>query len=311
MFREYLHVEKYGHLEVDGIELGKTYIFPKIDGTNASVWTNGTTLIDCYGANVEVSNLMAGSRTRELRLDSDNAGFLAWVLGQGYDKLSRFHLVNPKLRLYGEWLVPHTFTGYREDTWRKFYVFDVYNDETEQYLSYDTYKPLLDQFGIDYIPPLAIVKNADYETFLKYVAENKFLCPDGGEPGEGIVIKNYDYYNKFGRQAFAKIIRQEFKDLHHKVMGAPDVNAGTMDEERVLDVALDKHLVEKTYAKIVNDRGGWTSKNIPELLERVYYDIIKEELYDALKETKVQRLNFKTLRAMTIMRIKQMKPEVF
>ena len=36
-FREYTHVERYGNDEVQGIEYGELYIFPKLDGTNASV----------------------------------------------------------------------------------------------------------------------------------------------------------------------------------------------------------------------------------------------------------------------------------
>lgn len=37
-FRKYQHVERFGTSEVEGIDLGTCYIYPKIDGTNASVW---------------------------------------------------------------------------------------------------------------------------------------------------------------------------------------------------------------------------------------------------------------------------------
>ncbi len=37
-FRKYMHVERYGNDEVQGIEIGTCYIFPKLDGTNGSVW---------------------------------------------------------------------------------------------------------------------------------------------------------------------------------------------------------------------------------------------------------------------------------
>ena len=52
MFVKYQHVERFGNLEVQNIELGQCYIFPKIDGTNASVW-------------LEDGDVKAGSRTRE------------------------------------------------------------------------------------------------------------------------------------------------------------------------------------------------------------------------------------------------------
>ena len=69
MFKKYQHLERFGTTEVAQIELGECFIFPKIDGTNASVWiSNG--------------ELQAGSRTRKLSLESDNAGFYEWVLKQ-------------------------------------------------------------------------------------------------------------------------------------------------------------------------------------------------------------------------------------
>ena len=41
MFVKYMHLERYGNEEVDGIEQGTTYVFPKLDGTNAQVWVDG------------------------------------------------------------------------------------------------------------------------------------------------------------------------------------------------------------------------------------------------------------------------------
>lgn len=306
MFREYMHLEKFGNTEVEGIELGISHIFPKIDGTNASAWLEA----------IENGPLgwCGGSRTRELSLASDNAGFYTWLTGVGdqQDRLYMCLVQHPKWRLYGEWLVPHTFQGYRPDAWRKFYVFDVYNDETDEYLPYSVYQPELQKYGVEYIAPLAIVKNADYELFQKYLKENFFLCPDGAkDPGEGIVIKNYDYYNKFGRQCWAKIIRQEFKEQHYKAMGAPEVNNSMMNEERIVLKAVDMHLVNKTVDKIRLEHEGWSSTNIPELLNRVYYDVVKEELWDCLKEINFGTVNFKTLKALVIQRIKQLRPEIF
>jgi hypothetical protein len=38
MFIKYMHLERFGNDEVEGIEIGTTYVFPKLDGTNAQVW---------------------------------------------------------------------------------------------------------------------------------------------------------------------------------------------------------------------------------------------------------------------------------
>lgn len=315
MFKQYTHVERFGNTEVEGIELGVVHVFPKLDGTNASAWSEIFNL-EVENPDEKWRGLCGGSRTRNLSLENDNAGFYAWLTGKTEQagKVADFLFANPHLRLYGEWLVPHTFKDYRPDSWNKFYVFDVFNDETDQYLSYETYQPLLEQFGVIYVPPLAIIKNGDYERFLKYVAENLFLCPDGGTPGEGVVLKNYDYQNKYGRQAFAKLIRQEFKEQHYKTMGAPEINSGLMVEERIVGKIVDKHYVEKTFHKIKQaNNGDWSSKMIPALLNTVFYDLVREELWDCLKlkEINFGTVNFKTLKALTIRQIKEVKPELF
>ena len=110
MFRKYTHLERFGNSAVRGIEIGECYIFPKIDGTNASVWYHD-------------GKLCTGSRSRELSVENDNAGFHAWAIED--EKLKAFFAEYPSFRLYGEWLVPHSLKTYREDAWRKFYIFDV------------------------------------------------------------------------------------------------------------------------------------------------------------------------------------------
>ena len=50
--------------------------------------------------------------------------------------------------------------------------------------------------------------------------KNVFLIEDGKGAGEGIVIKNYDFRNRYNRNTFAKIVTSEFKEKHAKEMGA-------------------------------------------------------------------------------------------
>lgn len=298
MFRKYMHVERFGNTEVEGIELGQVHVFPKLDGTNASAWVEG-------------EYIRGGSRTRDLSLENDNAGFFAWLLKSQQGAVTINCLTKyPHLRFYGEWLVPHTLKTYREDVWRRFWIFDVFNDETEQYLSYDAYKPLLDEFNLDYIPPLAIIKNGSYENFIHVLNQNNLFIQDGKGIGEGIVIKNYDYYNKFGQQTWAKIVAAEFKEQHYKVMGCPETE-GKMIEEQIVDRFCSEAVIEKVYAKIVAEMGGWSSKYIPRLLETVFYDLVREDTYEILKEFKTPTINFRTLKALVIMKIKQVKKELF
>lgn len=297
MFKKYMHIERFGNDEVQGIELGGCYVFPKLDGTNASVWYDG--------------DLQAGSRRRHLSEAEDNAGFYQWVNREGSVRLFDFFLVYPDHRLFGEWLVPHSLKTYRDDAWRKFYVFDVYDDATERYLPYNIYQPMLDGTGIDYVPPLCVINNATYENLLVELKNNHFLIQDGDSAGEGIVIKNYRYQNRFGRTVWAKIVTNQFKEKHTRAMGVTVKHMKQTIERSICDQYVSSHLVEKVYAKIVNEMSGWNSRHIPRLLSTVFYDLVNEELWNVVKKMKNPTVDFKALNQLTILKIKELKPELF
>lgn len=294
-FRKYQHIERFGTDEVADINFGECYIFPKIDGTNASVW------IDDDGV------IHAGSRNRELSLDNDNAGFMAAVVDD--KNIAAFLMSYPHLRLYGEWLVPHSLKTYRDEAWRKFYVFDVYDGGRP--LHYEHYSQLLEEYGIEYLPPIAIGKNLQYDDLIKLLPKNVFLVQDGEGYGEGIVIKNYEFENRHGRTIWAKIVTSEFKEKAHKEMGAPIVKGADVVEEKIVDKFCTKEMIGKAHAKIVNDEGAWTSKMIPRLLGTVFYDLVREETWNFVKEFKNPRVDFGLLNRMTIMKVKSEAPELF
>ena len=298
-FRKYQHLERFGTSDVQNIELGECFIFPKIDGTNASAWFDN-------------GYIQGGSRKRHLTLEKDNAGFLLWLKEQS--KIILYLKSNPTHRLYGEWLVPHSLKTYREDTWRRFYVFDVGIDKTEneilnerdntvKYLSYNEYQPLMEEYGIDYIAPISIIKNASYEQLVGQLDKNVFLIEDGKGCGEGIVLKNYSFINKYGRQTWAKIVTSEFKEKHTKEMGAPEMQGAKLIEEEIVKKYVTGALCDKVYAKIEND-GGFRSRDIPRLLNTIYHDLITEEAWNFTKEFKNPIINFKTLMFFTYAKIK-------
>ena len=299
MFIKYQHVERYGTDEVDGIELGTCHVFPKIDGTNASVW------LDVNG------QVCAGSRNRELSLAADNAGFLDAIIKDS--RVIGYLLKHPEHRIYGEWLVPHSLKTYRDDAWRKFYVFDVCVDSGDgiEYLPYSVYSKLLEEFSIDYIPLLAEVRNGSYDQFIGLLEKNQFLIKDGQGAGEGIVIKNYSYKNKYNRVTWAKIVRSEFREIHSKTMGAPIVQGEKIVEQEIIDRFCTTALIEKEYAKIVNETGAWSSKMIPRLLNTVFYSLIQEDGWNIVKEFKFPKINYKTLNHLVIEKIKNEKQGLF
>lgn len=299
-FRKYQHIERFSTSEVNGIERGMCYVFPKIDGTNSSVW------LDKHG------NLCAGSRTRQLTLEKDNAGFYAAIIKD--DRIRAYLEKHPTHRLFGEWLVPHSLKTYRDDAWRKFYVFDVCvdadNETGLEYLPYYVYQPLIAEFDLDYLAPLKLIKNGSLEDFIACCDENNFLIKDGQGVGEGVVIKNYDFYNTYHRQTWAKIVTSEFREKHHKEMGAPVKECQSVEDD-IVNAFVTEAFVEKEYSKIVTENNGWSSKMIPMLLNKVYHELITEEMWNILKKFKNPTINFKTLNTFTIAKIKSIKPDIF
>lgn len=299
IYRSYQHVERLGTTETNGILDGTCYIFPKIDGTNATLWLGND------------NTLRAGSRRRELSLEDDNAGFCAFANGD--DDYLAFLRAFPNLRLYGEWLVPHSLRTYRDDAWRRFYIFDVMQETPGQdprYLPYEEYQPLLERYGLAYIPPLKIIENPREQDIYDLLPANTFLIEDGKGSGEGVVIKNYAYKNPYGRQTWAKIVANEFKERHTKAMGAPQVAIDIL-ERRIAETYITRALVEKEKAKIELEEGGWSPRHIPRLLGQIWHCLITEEMWNILKKFKPKTIDFRELNRRANLQIKAVMPEIF
>lgn len=295
MFQKYIHLERFGTDEVDGINIGECHIFPKIDGTNASLWQDSTGAFRC------------GSRNRELALGNDNAGFMAWAVEQ--ESLRALASAHPEHRFFGEWLVPHSLKTYREDAWRQLYIFDVLKPDGE-FMHYDEYSEILKARGVLFIPCMLKSRNPTYEILLKATENNRFLLQDGAGAGEGVVVKQYGWKNRFGRTTWAKLITNTFKDKHIAEMGGSVVNAKLVEEEIAAEFITD-HMIEKIIAKIRVESGSFAARNIPQLLGMAYHDLVSEEIWEAVKRHKNPKIDFRTLNTCAIRRVKELKPELF
>lgn len=299
-FCRYQHIKRFGNEEVKDIELGECYVFPKLDGTNASVW------LDKHGT------LQAGSRNRVLSESSDNQGFYKFIAAQ--ENIQQYLKENPTHRLYGEFLVPHSLRTYEDDAWRKFYVFDVCVDSPDGkeliYIPYEDYKSLLEKYDIEYIPCISKVTNGNEDYFSEILNKNNFLIKDGAGRGEGIVIKNYAYKNQFNQLKWAKIVTAEFKVKNLKTFGPP-CSTLTPVEFMIAEKYVTESLVEKERVKIEGEVGIWSKKQIPMLLGRVFYCIITEEMWQIVKDFKSPTINFSTLRAFVTQQTKKVCPNLF
>lgn len=314
-FRRYEHLERLGHPEVRDIELGRVYVFPKLDGTNASLWRDAVGEIQC------------GSRNRALTVDSDNHGFCAWIRSDD-ERARRLALALPAgVWVYGEWLVPHTIKGYREEAWRRFWIFDVFDAASGRFLPWETYR---DMFAdCDLIEPLCAIQDPSTNQLLAQVETNRFLVQDGAGLGEGVVLKRYDWQNFAGRQCWAKLVRNEFAERNRKEFGFAEKQGEFQVERAIAEEFCSPTLVGKTRAKVVaavanHHRIDLTQPNaqqlveasfrgnvIPQLLGRVWNDLVTEELWGAIKKHKNPTIDFSLLHKLVERRTKQLAGDLF
>ena len=294
-FKKYLHLEKLGNKAVQGILDGECSVFPKIDGANASVWYDGDT-----------ESVSCGSRNRELDFENDNAGFFKYVMVT--KNLIEYCFENETHILYGEWLVPHTIKSYKDEAWREFYVFDVYDREAECFLPFDKYSEGCREFGLNIIYPIATLNNPSMEQLNQLAESNNYLMQEG-LIGEGITIKNYEFVNKFGDYACGKLLSNNFKV--EKVIKSAGSTTYDKVENEIVDSAVDLALVDKAYGKIVLANDGWENKCYPRLFETVYKDVVCEELYSITTTMKKPIVDLSVLYRLTVAKIKEVKPELF
>lgn len=318
-FRRYDHLERFGHPECRSIELGRVYVFPKLDGTNASVWLDSNGQVQC------------GSRNRVLTPERDNHGFCAWVNSDDDKAVALVSLLQacPNLVVYGEWLVPHTLRSYREDAWRRFWIFDVFNHLTGRYLGFDDYSPAMIADGLDVVAPLCVISYPSKAQLLAQVETNTYLVQDGAGVGEGVVLKRYDWTNAYGRQPWAKLVRNEFKESNQRAFGVTEKTGEFQVELAIAEECCTPTLVGKTRAKVVaavasahgidllppnaqqlveyQHRG----KVIPQLLGRVFHDLVTEELWPALRRHRNPVIDFRKLEHACVEQTKRLAADLF
>ena len=350
-FRKYDHLERSKHPDVADISFGTVWIFPKIDGTNASVWAEPVG--DFALAGVGVTEVCCASRKRVLpkSMVGDNAGFCAWVHGDDVRAIAlrAFVMQFPGLIVYGEWLVPHTLKTYREDAWRRFYVFDVFSRITGKYLPYGEYAPGLITMGIDVIPPLAIIENPSENQLAELRdAKNTYLIQDDCGMGEGIVLKNYKWANKHGRQPWSKVVRNEFKEDNGRMFGMKPTQGAKQTEQEIVTAFCTPEFIRKEFAKVVQlvaneanvrfsecdpltkiscefagidtdqevvDRDQFIETNrhkvIPRFLGTVYLEFIQEETRAFVKKFKNPVVDFSKLQKLIIVAAKRTMRDIF
>lgn len=280
MENKYIHVERLKSPEVEGILNGVCNFYPKLDGANASIE------MDSEG------NILARSRKRILSESGNLKGFYQYVKAREL-QLKAFFSAYPEIIIFGEWLVPHTYKGYKQDAWNKFYVFDYYDKRYNKYIDFEVFKQI---FAMDYDIDVEYVQLLDRITDptpeqIEKVSKQTYNLLDTGV-GEGVVIKNYKFVNKFSRQAFAKVVNEHFqakRDSKYKA-NSPKPIDDDFEKKLVYKYLTDEYVL-KEFNKIDPNQTP-----INALIGIVFEEFVRDYILEMLNKYKQPTINFKTLR---------------
>lgn len=239
----------------------------KWDGANASIaWKDG--------------ELKAFSRKNELNMSNNLRGF--WEFVQSLDK-EKFRDLGNRV-LFGEWGVSHT-VKYNKDAYNKWYVYDMFDNDTEQWLPQTVVKEFAESHGLEYIHVL-------YDgPFISWDHCKTFLnSPAYGDAQEGVVVKNQTKLNSpdCRNPFYLKIVNDSFsetkKSNHEKKELDPEHCLEKTHAEEIAGRVVTEARVRKDINKMI-DEGilpeqitpkdmAVVARNLP---KRIYDDIVKEE----------------------------------
>ena len=253
-----------------GFEVGDIIqITEKWDGSNASIRYD-----------IETGKLVAFSRRLELTFNNTLNGFWNYVQGLNPDDYKN----TPNYVIFGEWGVKNAIR-YNPEAYGKWYVYDIYDVEKEEYLPQTEVKKFVEEHGLTYIHVL-------YEGEFVSWGHCKTFCnsPAYGDKQEGIVIKNQTKLNNpYSRTPFVlKIVNECFsevkKDSHRQKIEDPQKIKEREYVQSIVDMVVTKRRVEKEIFKM-RDEGIVPEKIEPSdmkivaqnLPKRIYEDCLKEE----------------------------------
>jgi hypothetical protein len=321
--RKYDDVERIGKEEVEGLLNGEVHIFEKIDGANVSLYWDSEKGVCIASRNTEIYSDKNGGNFR---------GIIEYL--KKNPSLRKMVEEYPNFIFYGEWLVPHK-VKYPEGISHNIWFFDIFDTSIQKYLPHYLCLPIWKMFEAKNSPVLGVEQNPTPISLAPYLKFNSFK---GSPCQEGIVLKNYAFVNKFGRQQWGKIINEVYAEAQQT---KDPKNMGDI-ELKLVEEYVTKNRIEKIIEKIRDGQGltltkccqvelrsrietfgqEWfcpqcrsiiyddklkeetyhpqlTEKDTGRVMNTVFYDFIQEELWDILKKEKYPVIDFKKLKKLS------------
>lgn len=280
--KKYKKIRTLGHRENENIFTvndDKIIIQEKLDGSNFRFWREGDKLI--FGSR-NVNNL-----------DKNNHQFSA-TINYLKEKIDVDKL-DPDIIYIGEAMKKHSI-NYDWGNIPKFIGYDVVYKDNGLPLSYKLAIKEFNKIGLEFVR--VIFEGTAYEV-RNNIDLNSFLDKDSpyreaGRP-EGIVIKNYDRLNQFGRPLYAKMVRDDFKEKNK--VKFDNKKTKKRDALYITEKYATEARIKKIILKMVNNEGKNLSRELMNsLIPKVIKDILSESIIEIYEEDKrVNRIDFNML----------------
>ena len=280
--KKYLDIERCKQKYAETFNVGEDIVIQeKIDGSNASIRYDE-----------ESGTLKAFSRRLELSADNTLNGFWDYVQTLNLDTFKE--ILGSRYIVFGEWMGAKHAIKYPENVYGKFWMFDVWDTQTEQYLPYEETRSFYDKLiscgneenKFNFVPVFYIGKFESWEKTSELVGRTEV----GAEPtGEGIVIKRQNCLDsKSSRLPFyVKIVSEQFSEVHKsKKQKAIDPEAIAKKEANLALAAtiVTSQRVQKMIYKFIEDGllpQDWDEHNLKDISKilpnAIYQDCVKEE----------------------------------
>ena len=285
-FEKYSKIRRLGDEENDGILKGEVVVMEKLDGANASIWFDDDNDAIVYAGRNGIQGRVKID-TGEIIGDSFR-GLGAWIAEQLVNHSFMDELIDSNIRCYGEWLVKHK-VEYKPEFMSQFYLYDLEKDGAM--VPAQHIKSWAEYLGIPTAPTITIVHDPKVDELRELVGTSDMAVTRG----EGIVIKNFDFINKFGRKAHAKFVCEKFQENNGAKIKSPrdygDID-GTVDA--VIDGFVTEARINKLMFKIHDETGEFASaKWTGRMLGQHWQDMWNEEAHGIMKVVGANDFNFR------------------
>lgn len=253
----YPKVYAIGHRAVKDIFDGYVDVEEKVDGSQFS-----------FG----LINGVLQCRSRNVTLDLDNPGMFDKAVEAVRDVQNRLH---PEWVYRGEYLrtPKHNTLAYGRTPKNHIILFDVMTG-IEEYLQSSYVAEQAEWLGFEYVPHLFSGTVSSIEQLRSFLKLTSIL---GYQKVEGVVVKARDKFTVDGKMMVAKLVSEEFKEVHQGEWKGTHPNRADI-VDRIVDRYRTPARWQKARQHLFEDgllEGA--PSDIPALMKEVSRDIIEEE----------------------------------